>query len=176
MMRETGLRCRPPVDTVPEITHKELVKHAGLWLRNNSYTHTVVLTELATSCSETPDAIGFSAQGFSTLIECKTSRADFHADKKKYFRRDPENGVGDFRYFMAPAGLLTPEELPENWGLIEIYEKTASGRRRRCETVPATQCLKLNQRNQIGMLVSVMRRLEISTAVFVRQPLEGAIE
>ena len=175
-MNPSGLRHRPSFDIVPEISHKELVKQAGLWLRNNTRTHTVVITELATSSSETPDAIGFSAQGYSTLIECKTSRPDFHADKKKYFRRNMDYGMGHKRYFMAPIGLLKPEELPENWGLIEIYAKTDSGRRKRYETKIATHFPVINERAQTGMLVSVMRRLEISTAVFVRQPFEGELQ
>ncbi len=169
MMKVQGMRNRPKFDKVPEISHKELVEQAGIWLRNYTQTHTIVITELRTSGTETPDAIGFSAQGGTTLIECKTSRADFQADKKKIFRRYPENGMGDRRYFMAPVGLLTPEDLPENWGLIEVYEKTESGRRKRYMTVPPKLCPQVNQRIQTGMLVSVMRRLEISTAVFVRQ-------
>ena len=145
------------------------MQQAGIWLRNYTQTHTIVITELATSARETPDAIGFSAQGGTTLIECKTSRADFLADKKKHFRVCPKNGMGDHRYFMAPVGLLAAEDLPENWGLIEVYEPTESGRRRRHMTVPAKMCLLVNQRSETGMLVSVLRRLEISTAVFVRQ-------
>ncbi len=172
-MKNTGLRFRPSSSTVPEISHKELVKQAGLWLRNDSQMHTIVITELSTSSSETPDAIGFDAGGFSTLIECKASRADFCADKKKHFRRNPASGMGHRRYFMAPVGLLKPDELLEDWGLIEIYEKTDRGRRRRYETKTATHCPEINERAQTGMLVSVMRRLEISTAVFVRQPLES---
>lgn len=175
-MKQAGLRFRPSFGVVPEISHKELVKQAGLWLRNNTHMHTIVITELSTSCSETPDAIGFDARGFSTLIECKTSRADFHADKKKHFRRSPESGMGHRRYFMAPVGLLQPEEMLEGWGLIEIYTKTDSGRRKRYETKTATRFPVINERAQTGMLVSVMRRLEISTAVFVRQPLEGEPE
>ena len=142
-------------------------------MRNNTRMHTIVITELSTSCSETPDAIGFDAGGFSTLIECKASRADFHADNKKYFRRSPETGMGHRRYFMAPVGLLKPEIMPDGWGLIEVYTKTDSGRRKRYETKAATHFPVINERAQTGMLVSVMRRLEISTAVFVRQPCEG---
>lgn len=169
MMNRAGLRLRPTFDAVPTISHKELVGQAGIWLRNNSQTHTVVITELSTSSSETPDAIGFDTRGFSTLIECKASRADFHADKKKWFRKHPEDGMGYWRFYMAPVGLLEPEEIPENWGLIEVYEKTVSGRRRRYETVIAKPFYKHACQKQTGMLVSVLRRLEISTAVFVRQ-------
>ncbi len=168
-MKLSGLRCRPSFDAIPEISHEELVKHAAIWLRYDSQTHTIVITERSGSGSETPDAIGVSAGGWSTLIECKTSRADFLADKKKHFRRHAARGMGHRRYFMAPVGLLKPEELPENWGLIEIYEKTDSGRRRRHVTKTATHFPEIHERAQTGMLVSVLRRLEIACTVFVRQ-------
>jgi hypothetical protein len=113
--------------------------------------------------------MGFGSGGFSTLIECKVSRADFFSDRKKHFRKHPEQGMGHRRYFMAPVGMLMPEDLPKNWGLIEVYEKTATGRRRRHEIVKANHLPIINERGQTGMLVSVLRRLEISTAVFVRQ-------
>ena len=165
----TRIRNRPKFDKTPEISHKELVKQAGVWLKNYTQTHTIVITELTTSARETPDAIGFDSGGFSTLIECKATRADFFADKKKHFRMAPSSGMGHRRYFMTPVGLLKPEELPEDWGLIEVYEKTESGRRKRYLTVPPNHLSHINERAQTGMLVSVMRRLEISTAVFIRQ-------
>jgi hypothetical protein len=105
------------------MTHKDLVRKAGAWLTNNRRC-TVVLTELATQNNETPDAIGFFASGgASILVECKASRADFLADKNKIFRREQERGMGDHRYFLVPAKLITPDELPESWGLLEMHEK-----------------------------------------------------
>lgn len=32
-------------------------------------------------------------------------------------------GVGDFRYYMAPPGIIKPDELPKNWGLLEVHSK-----------------------------------------------------
>ncbi|MCP3944994.1 MAG: hypothetical protein GY710_26450 [Desulfobacteraceae bacterium] len=66
-------------------THDELIKIAEKWLLKRCG---FAFRELTTFASETPDVIGFR-QGESILIECKTSRADFHADKKKIFRRRP---------------------------------------------------------------------------------------
>lgn len=77
------------------------------------------MVALAVSC----DAIGFRAgvsdEG-SILVEVKTSRADFFADRQKRFREIPERGLGHYRYYMAPAGMVAVDELPEKWGLIEI--------------------------------------------------------
>ncbi|MBU1248701.1 MAG: hypothetical protein KKB70_08385 [Proteobacteria bacterium] len=97
--------------------HHDLVGRAAKWLKNNGYK--VVLTEINSMSSERPDALGFNSE-FSCLIECKTSRTDFLADAKKYFRRRPQEGMGALRYYLAPAGIITTEDLPEKWGLLEV--------------------------------------------------------
>lgn len=64
------------------MTHDQLVKRAVQWLR--SQRHPLVFAEMA-SCSEIPDAIGFS-RFHTVVIECKTSRSDFLCDRAKYTR------------------------------------------------------------------------------------------
>ena len=78
--------------TIPEIDHTELVQRAFTYLQC-SMGCSVVFKERSTSVSECPDAIGFKG-GFSYLIECKSSRADFLADKKKHFRKNTSEGMG----------------------------------------------------------------------------------
>ena len=106
------------------MTHAELVLAAGRWLRGAGRC-TVVLEELcaATGNGENPDAIGWHSS-HTLLIECKASRSDFLADRRKSFRMDPSRGMGMYRYFMAPKGMLRSDEMPERWGLLEV-----SGRR-----------------------------------------------
>jgi hypothetical protein len=53
-------------------------------------------------------------------VECKASRSDFARDAKKHFRRWPQNGMGTFRFYLCPEGLLSPSDLPERWGLLWI--------------------------------------------------------
>jgi len=103
-----------------DMTHADLVKIAGRWLRNTAGC-SVVLEELcaATGNGENPDAIGWYCAR-TLLVECKVSRSDFLADRKKRFRAKPELGLGSYRYFMAPKGLLRVDELPERWGLLEV--------------------------------------------------------
>lgn len=84
---------------------------------------------------EVPDAIGFRSTGHydgSVVIECKTSRSDFLVDLKKNhrqdawgeeFRDDGIPGMGKWRYFLAPKGLIKKEELPARWGLLEVTPK-----------------------------------------------------
>ncbi len=75
-----------------------------------------------TNTGEQPDCLGFRS-GVSCLIECKTSRSDFLADKRKKFRTDPTLGMGDWRFFLAPTGIISVDELPTGWGLLETDGK-----------------------------------------------------
>lgn len=101
------------------MTHADLVSRAERWLRSKRYN--VIATELRHSALETPDAIGFNSGWYSTLIECKTSRSDFLADSKKVFRKNPQYGCGVLRYFMTEPGLISPDELYDKWGLLEVH-------------------------------------------------------
>lgn len=108
------------------MTHAELVIRAERWLRNFAGC-SIVVTEIScvSRTMEIPDAIGWR-EGMTVLVECKTSRADFLADRKKAFRLNPDRGMGTVRYFMAPAGLIRTDELPTGWGLIEVAGKVVS--------------------------------------------------
>lgn len=96
--------------------HAELCMHAERWLRKVGCGVTV--TELVTAAGEQPDAIGWR-YGLTLLCEVKTSRSDFLADRKKPWRRLPELGMGDWRFYVAPSGVLLAKDMPEGWGLLE---------------------------------------------------------
>ncbi len=102
------------------MTHAELVERAERWLRN-SRGCSVVVTRPCVMALENPDALGFNASGFSTLVECKASRADFRRDKDKWHRRG--TGIGNRRYYLAPAGLVSADEVPDGWGLLHCLPK-----------------------------------------------------
>lgn len=142
-------------------THKEGVKRIAAWLSNTKRMAVVMAERVVTACTETPDAIGWGSRGESILVEVKVSRADFHADKAKVFRRDEDNGVGQLRYFAAPAGILKPEDMPEGWGLLAIHQYQV-----RELVAPAVK--NANRVNEVAMLVSAIRRLELAATVFVR--------
>lgn len=103
------------------MTHQELVEIGYTWVMSKCG---VAFKELnaATGNGEIPDVIGFTS-GESFLIECKANRSDFLVDKKKTFRIRPETGMGKFRFFLCPKGLISVDELPNNWGLIYVNEK-----------------------------------------------------
>lgn len=98
------------------MNHKDLVKIATKWAYGR---HQVVITEKPGEY-ENPDVIAFSWR-YSTLIECKTSRADFHRDKRKWPRRSEEYSLGNYRIYCCPKGLLTKDDIPEKWVLLEVY-------------------------------------------------------
>lgn len=122
-------------------THDELVHRAARWLRNSAVVFagyerpdgrparvrarcSIVLAEPRSSSSEIPDAIGWFCGGrFSVLIEAKSTLSNFLADRSKRFRRHPEQGMGRYRYYLTPPGLVHEKDLPDAWGLLECHPK-----------------------------------------------------
>lgn len=108
------------MSTLFKLTHKELVNTAFRWCSKNASCG-VVFKELYSISGEIPDVIGFGGWGHSVLIECKTSRSDFFAEFKKPHRING-GGMGRYRFFCVPSGLISKEDLPEKWGLIYVDE------------------------------------------------------
>jgi len=91
------------------------------------------------------------------VVECKASRADFLVDREKPFRRQPQSGMGCERFYLAPARLLDPSELPEGWGLLEV-------RNRSLEMVsPSSKSLRSARgfRHEMNLLLASLRRVEV---------------
>lgn len=75
---------------------------------------------------EIPDAIGFRTAAEdegSVVVEVKVSRADYLADRAKAYRLNSGLGMGLYRYYMAPEGNISVQELPQGWGLVEVSPK-----------------------------------------------------
>jgi len=100
-------------------THKELVERAKKWLKTKKRCG-VTMAEWCNKRGEIPDAIGFRYT-HSYLIEVKISYSDFKNDFDKHFRKRMGYGMGEFRYYMAPKNLIPVEEIPNDWGLLEVY-------------------------------------------------------
>jgi len=99
------------------MTHAQLVAKAVEWLRR--YGCGIVLSEQVCVSGEVPDAIGWKGACRSVVVECKLLRSDFLADRAKPFRQNSELGLGCERWYLTPAGLLSDEDLPRYWGLLE---------------------------------------------------------
>ena len=100
------------------MTHSELIDKGAKYLKKKC---SFILREMTCTNSEIADVIGFNSTT-TFLIEAKTSRSDFLKDFKKPFRINPEEGVGDFRFYIAPKGLIKQNEIPSLWGLLEVDE------------------------------------------------------
>jgi hypothetical protein len=141
----------------PKVSHARLVEFAVAWLRRE-YRCGVILSEQYCATGEVPDAIGWKGKCHSVVIECKISRADFLADAEKPFRKDPDAGLGCERYYLAPARLIEPRELPKGWGLLEYQNRQVS---------IAVKARNKKQRSEAGMqkemnlLLASLRRVEV---------------
>lgn len=146
------------------MTHAELVARAVSWLKTMGCP--IVFFEMVTLQSEEPDAIGWrNSGGDSYLIECKASRSDFLADKKK-FHRSGIPALGQYRYYMCPPGMIKPEELPVGWGLLYCHPKKVElvrGRHPK-QYLPAEMekwRFAINPHNEMRMMYSALVRLRI---------------
>lgn len=142
--------------------HRELCLIAGNWLRKSAGCGTVI-TEMVSAAAEIPDAIGWKT-GMSILVECKTSRGDFFADARKMQRENPEQGMGDWRVFLTPAGLVTPAEVPNGWGLLELHGNHV----KRIHGLPPSNIwtappFQGNKQREVVLLCSALRRMSSLT-------------
>jgi hypothetical protein len=137
--------------------HARLVEHAVRWLRTH-YRCGVILSEQYCATGEVPDVIGWKGFCRSVLIECKVSRADFLADAGKPFRRNPEEGMGCERFYLAAAGVIRRQQLPRHWGLLELRNR---------EVQLAVKPSRLDQRGpaalmkEMNLLLASLRRVEL---------------
>jgi len=112
-------------------THRQLCDFAVQWMQRPASRNGPGCQIAFSECKgdwngEIVDAIGFRAGVYgecSVVVECKTSRADYLADRLKPHRQHSSTGMGAYRYFLAPEGLLRADELPDAWGLIEVTDK-----------------------------------------------------
>jgi hypothetical protein len=138
------------------MTHGQLVSKAVEWLRR--YGCGIVLSEQACVSGEVPDAIGWKGACRSVVVECKLSRADFLADRAKPFRQNSDLGLGCERWYLTPVRLLSAEDLPRYWGLLE----SRAGRLH-----VAVKASRHNQRTHAGLLYEMnlllasLRRVEV---------------
>jgi hypothetical protein len=150
------LLCQTSLAGEPSwMTHEKLVLRAVSWLRSHGCG--VVLSEQSCASGETPDAIGWKRGCHSVVVECKVSRADFLADREKAFRQKPETAMGCERFYLTPAGLLKPDELPPGWGLLEL--------RGREIVVVSASAGKMRSakgfRYEMNLLLASLRRVEL---------------
>jgi len=143
-------------------SHRELCFKAARHLRNKGiqpfHKCQYVVCELE-RVGESPDAFGFGGST-TQLIEVKVSRADFLSDKKKFWRQHRNMGIGRFRSYLCPEGLIQREELPHNWGLLYISE---IGKITEIKSAVLQEC---NSIEELQLITSILRRENIKPQIF----------
>ena len=137
--------------------HTRLIVHAVAWLRRR-YKCGIILSEQYCASGEVPDVIAWKGFCKSVLVECKVTRADFLADAAKPFRLKPEDGMGSQRFYLAPTGIIRPEELPRHWGLLELR-----GRDVHLVVKPGRADLRteVGLMKEMNLLLTSLRRVEV---------------
>ena len=155
---------KPKKTSNPEgLTHSKLVEIGYAWVMKNASCG-VAFKEFHTSNSEHPDVIGFGSWGHSVLLECKVSRSDFLSDKNKPFRKEPDSGMGKYRFYICPTNLIRIEELPDGWGLIYVsdtYKAKKVHQPFKMHTKRNQPPYKHNLLAEHALMYSALRRLEL---------------
>jgi hypothetical protein len=138
------------------LTHSKIIEYSRKVLKRpgTRWKCGVTFAELSTANAEIPDVLGFYSGG-SSLIEAKASRNDFLTDKNKSFRKNPKEGMGCYRFYACPTGVIKENELPENWGLIYVSEKG------RCTLVVKPNRQERNLYAETAYMYSILRRIII---------------
>ena len=144
-------------------THRELCYKAARYLKNKSllpfHKCQYVFCELE-RYGECPDALGFASGSGTQLIEVKTSRSDFLSDKNKRWRKKPEIGLGSYRSYLCPEGLIKENELPQNWGLLWVNENG--------DITEVVKAIKqpCNHNAELHLLTNIMRREGVKPKIY----------
>ena len=144
------------------MTHRELCKLAAKHLKAKGLSHftrcqyVVCDFERAGEC---PDAFGWGS-GFTQLIEVKVSRNDFISDKSKPWRKYPDIGLGEFRSYLCPEGVITESDLPAYWGLLWVDDNGVIAQK----VKPSWQ--KSNSKQEINLITSVLRREGVKPKIY----------
>lgn len=157
-------QSKPELKPCPKISHSELVEAAEKWLNKRGVHITFAEMRACTSNNESPDVIGWTSMN-SVVIECKASRSDFLADKKKLFRSFPERGMGDYRIYFCPPNIIKVEDLPEGWALVYWdgkKEKVIHGiKGYRLSSWAARVPFRGHKESEMDMMLSALRRIQI---------------
>lgn len=138
------------------MTHSRLVDAAVSWLRSK-YRCGIVLAEQSSASGETPDAIGWKGKNHSVIVECKVSRPDFLADAAKPWRLRPESALGCERFYLAPAQMISCDELPSGWGLLQVRGREIYMARKSKKNLRGAEGLA----NEMNLLLASLRRVEV---------------
>lgn len=114
---------------------------------------------------ENPDIWAFNGER-TICVEVKVSHADFIADKKKWCRKEENTRkVGCYRYYLAPKGVISNNELPDGWGLLEWDGTIIRGKYNIVRTVVAPIVHKPSE-GDLHIIGSLLRREKLRHGIY----------
>lgn len=146
--------------------HYQLCLEGAKWLKrkkNHEHFETpwkYIAVELCVYGCENPDI--WASNGWSTIVvEVKTRRSDFKNDeKKKWGQKGNEECIaGNYRYYLAPKGLLKPEDLSEGIGLLEYNDGIIE------RVIKAKRYKRYNHADMI-IMSSILRREKFKEGIY----------
>ena len=144
------------------MTHRNLCIKGSKYLRNQGlqpfHRCQYVVCELE-RVGECPDAFGWGSST-TQLIEVKVSRNDFLSDKKKFWRKNPFYGIGRYRSYLCPSGLIKPKDLPKYWGLLYANDKG------KITEIVESELQECNHIEEMNLITSILRRENIKPQIF----------
>lgn len=145
-----------------KLTHRRLCVKAAKHIRSKGIqpfhrcTYSVCELERIGEC---PDAFGWGGNA-TQLIEVKVSRSDFLSDKKKYWRKYPHYGLGKYRSYLCPTGVIKENDLPARWGLLYADEKG------KIAVIVRPEIQECNHIEEMNLLSSIFRREGVKSQMF----------
>jgi len=79
-------------------------------------------------------------------------------------------GLGRFRWYMTPPGIVQPSELPPSWGLLEVHEKSVRQKVRARRFPFDSGGWNLGVRNEMLILLCELRKFQYRENGYVLQP------
>lgn len=147
---------------IPQVSHRELCIIASKYLKNKGiqpfHKCQYVVCELE-RVGESPDAFGFGGNT-TQLIEVKVTRSDFLSDKNKFWRKDPLRGIGRYRSYLCPEGIILERDLPKYWGLLYLNDKG------KIVEIKKPELQESNSQQELNLIISIMRRENIKPQIF----------
>lgn len=144
------------------MTHRELCIKAARYLKYQGIVDfhrcQYVVCELE-RVGECPDAFGWGGTE-TQMIEAKATRSDFLSDKRKHWRKYPSFGIGKFRSYICPEGIIKESDLPDKWGLLYVNKKG------KIDIIVKPEAQESNHREEIQLITSILRREGIAGKIF----------
>jgi len=130
----------------PSLLHELLSESACAWAIRYGFTSVAMNTEMAGGPGNA-DAVAVGIVKGNrrvALFESKVSRSDFKADMKKWHRNNSAPhpyyaGALSERWYVTPAGLVTKDEIPDGWGLLEADDSGRVSVKHRAAVVPVSE-------------------------------------